>query len=171
MTLSEVAIKRPVLAMVFSIGIVLFGAVGFIALGVREYPSIDPPVVTVTTSYTGANSEIIESQITEPLEESVNSVAGIKSISSISSDGRSTITIEFETGMDLDNAANDVRDKVSQTLRILPPDADPPVVMKADADAQTIFSVTVQSDRRNLLELTEIGNNLLKKHQVRKYCF
>jgi hydrophobe/amphiphile efflux-1 (HAE1) family protein len=163
MTLSELSIKRPVLATVFAIVIVLFGVVGLASLGVREYPSVDPPVVTVTTNYTGANSEIIESQITEPLEESINSVAGVKTLSSISTDGRSTITIEFDTDIDLDNAANDTRDKVSQAVRLLPPDADPPIVNKADADAQTILSITVQSEKRSLLELSEIGNNLFKE--------
>ncbi|MBN2172898.1 MAG: efflux RND transporter permease subunit [Bacteroidales bacterium] len=163
MTLSELSIKRPVLATVFAIVIVLFGIVGFMSLGVREYPSVDPPVVTVTTNYSGANAAIIESQITEPLEESINSVAGIKSLSSISTDGRSTVTIEFNPGMDLDDAANDVRDKVSQAIRNLPPDSDPPVVSKADADAQTILSITVQSDKRDLLELSQIGNDMFKE--------
>ncbi len=160
MTLSDISIKRPVLATVLSIVIVLFGVVGFVTLGVREYPSVDPPIITVSTNYSGANAEIIESQITEPLEEAINSVPGIINISSTSSDGRSTITIEFEVGMDLDNAANDVRDKVSQAVRSIPPDTDPPVVSKADADAQTIFSFTLQSDKRDLLSLSEIGNNL-----------
>jgi multidrug efflux pump len=163
MTLSELSIKRPVLATVFAITIVLFGFVGMYSLGVREYPSVDPPVVTVSTSYTGANAGIIESQITEPLEEAINSVAGIKSLRSTSSDGRSSVTIEFETDVDIEDAANDVRDKVSQAVRSLPPDANPPVVSKADADAQTIFSLTVQSDKRTLLELTELGNNVFKE--------
>ncbi|MCB0853954.1 MAG: efflux RND transporter permease subunit, partial [Bacteroidetes bacterium] len=112
MTLSSVSIQRPVLAMVFSIVIILFGGIGFSYLGVREYPSVDPPVVTVTTNYTGASAEIIESQITEPLEEEINSVNGINTMSSISADGRSTIKVEFDLGIDMDNAANDVRDKV-----------------------------------------------------------
>lgn len=163
MTLSDLSIKRPVMATVFAIAIVLFGVVGFLSLGVREYPSVDPPVVTVSTSYPGANAEIIESQITEPLEESINSVAGIKTLSSVSSDGRSSITIEFDTGMDLDNAANDVRDKVFGAVSKLPPDAEPPVVSKADADAQTILSITVQSNKRSLLELSELGNNIFKE--------
>ena len=163
MTLSDISIKRPVLATVFAIVIVLFGVVGFLGLGVREYPSVDPAVVTVRTDYTGANASIIESQITEPLEEAINAVAGVKTISSISTDGRSTITVEFQPEIDLDNAANDVRDKVSQAIRNLPPDADPPVVQKADADAQYILSITVQSNKRTLLELTEIGNNIFKE--------
>lgn len=163
MTLSDISIQRPVLATVFAIVIVLFGIVAFLSLGVREYPSVDPAVVTVRTDYTGANADIIESQITEPIEEAVNSVDGVKTISSISTDGRSTITIEFNSGINLDNAANDVRDKVSQSIRNLPPDADPPVVQKADADAQFILSITVQSNKRSLLELSEIGNNIFKE--------
>ncbi|MFP4060986.1 MAG: efflux RND transporter permease subunit [Bacteroidales bacterium] len=160
MTLSDLSIKRPVLATVFSIAIVIFGIVAFFSLGVREYPSVDPPVISVRTDYTGANAEIIETQITEPLEEEINQVAGIKMLSSISSNGRSSIRVEFELGMDIDDAANDVRDKVAQALRSLPPDADPPVVTKADADAQTILAITLSSNKRSLLELTEIADNL-----------
>ena len=163
MTLSEISIKRPVLAWVFAIVIVLLGVLGNIYLGVREYPSVDPPVVTVQTNYPGANAEIIESQITEPLEEQINSIDGIKTISSNSTDGRSTITIEFYSEIDLNNAANDVRDKVSSAIRNLPPDADPPVVNKADANAETILSITVQSEKRGLLELSQIGNNIFKE--------
>lgn len=160
MTLSDISIKRPVLTTVFAIAIVIFGFVSFSSLGVREYPSVDPPVITVRTDYPGANPQIIESQITEPLEQQVNRVDGIKNISSISSTGRSTIRVEFELGMDLDNAANDVRDRVSQAVRSLPPDADPPIVSKADADAQTILAITLQSQQRNLLELTDIAQNV-----------
>ncbi len=160
MTLSDLSIKRPVLASVFAIAIVVFGAVAFFTLGVREYPSVDPPVVSVRTNYTGANAEIIETQITEPLEEEINQVEGIKTMSSISSNGRSTIRVEFKLGMDLDDAANDVRDKVSQAVRSLPPDADPPIVSKADADAQTILAITMSSDKRSLLELTDIADNI-----------
>lgn len=163
MTLSELSIKRPVLATVFAIVTILLGSVGYLSLGVREYPSVDPPVVTVQTSYTGANAEIIESQITEPLEEQVNSVEGIKTISSISTDGRSTIKVEFLPNVDLNDAANDVRDKVSKAIKSLPPDADPPTVNKADADAETILSITVQSKKRGLLELSQIGNNIFKE--------
>lgn len=160
MTLSDLSIRRPVLATVFSVFILIFGLVGFLSLGVREYPSVDPPVVTVTTNYTGANAEIILTQITEPLEEEINTVEGIKTISSISTDGRSTITAEFELGIDLDNAANDVRAKVSQALNNIPPDADPPVVAKSDADAQTILAITLKSNRRTLLEMTRMAEDL-----------
>ncbi|WP_020530312.1 efflux RND transporter permease subunit [Flexithrix dorotheae] len=163
MSLSDISIKRPVLATVFAIIIVLLGAVGYISLGVREYPSVDPPIVTVQTNYVGANAEIIESQITEPLEEQINSIDGVKILSSNSTDGRSTITVEFLPQIDLNNAANDVRDKVAKAIKNLPPDADPPTVSKADANAETILSITVQSDKRGLLELSQIGNNIFKE--------
>ena len=163
MNLSSLSIQRPVLATVFAIVILIFGAIGFNELGVREYPSVDPPIVTVTTNYTGSSADIIESQITEPLEEEINSVNGIKTMSSISADGRSTIKIEFDLGMNMDNAANDIRDKVSQAIRNLPPDSDPPIVQKSDADSQTIFALTVQSEKRSLLELSDIGLNIFKE--------
>lgn len=163
MNISSVSINRPVLASVVSIVIVLFGVIGFTYLGVREYPSVDPPVVTVSTSYVGANSAVIEAQITEPLEAQINGIDGIKNITSSSSDGRSNITVEFELGVDMDNAANDVRDRVSRAIRNLPPDADPPIISKADANAETILTVTVQSTKRDLLELSDIANNVIKE--------
>lgn len=163
MNISSVSIQRPVLATVLSIIIVIFGAIGFSFLGIREFPSVDPPIVTVTTNYTGANADIIESQITEPLEESINGISGIRSLTSISSDGRSSITVEFNLGIDMADAANDVRDRVSRAVRNLPLDADPPVVVKSDADASPILSVTLQSDKRGLLELSEYGNNIFKE--------
>lgn len=163
MRLSEISIKRPVLATVMSIVIVLFGIIGFFYLGVRDYPSVDPPVITVSTTYTGANSDVIISQITEPLEESINGIDGVKAITSTSSDGRSTITVEFDLEVDLETAANDVRDRVSRAQRNLPPDANPPIVSKSDATAQPILSLTVQSEQRSLLELSEIGNNVFKE--------
>ncbi len=163
MNLSSLSIQRPVLAMVFAIVILIFGFIGFNYLGIREYPSVDPPIVTVTTNYTGSSADIIESQITEPLEEEINSVEGIKTMNSISADGRSTIKVEFDLGTNMDNAANDIRDKVSQAVRNLPPDADPPIVQKSDADSQTIFAITVQSEKRNLLQLSDIGLNMFKE--------
>ncbi len=159
MTLSDISIKRPVLATVLSLVIVILGVTAFFSLGVREYPSVDPAVITVQTNYTGGNAEIIETQITEPLEEEINKVPGIKSISSSSSNGRSNIRVEFNLGINLDNAANDVRDKVSRAMGSLPPDVDPPIVSKADADAQTIFAATLSSNKRSLLELTDIADN------------
>src|SRR3990172_4403754 len=134
MSLSAVSIRRPVLATVFSLVILLFGLFGFFRLGVREYPNVDPAIINVNTGYAGANADVIETQITEPLEEAISSVPGIRTITSSSREGRSSITVEFDLEVDLETAANDIRDKVSGAVRNLPPDADPPVVAKADAD-------------------------------------
>jgi multidrug efflux pump len=163
MNFSANFINRPVLATVVSILIVLFGIIGYTFLGVREYPSVDPPVVTVATVYTGANAEVIESQITEPLEESINGIAGIRTLSSQSRDGSSNINVEFEIGTDMEAAANDVRDRVSRAIRNLPPDIDPPRIAKQDADANPIYILNLQSNKRNLLELSEIANNFFKE--------
>jgi multidrug efflux pump len=168
MTISELSLKRPVLAIVMNIMIVLFGIIGFRYLGVRDYPAIDPPNISVRTSYPGANADIIESQITEPLEKAINGIAGVKNITSSSSQGSSNINVEFELGYNLEEAANDVRDKVSQTVRSLPADLDaPPVVTKADASSDPILSMTVQSENRNPLQVTEYAtNNLLERIQT-----
>jgi multidrug efflux pump len=163
MNLPSICINRPVFSIVLSLLIVLFGVIGYTYLGVREYPNVDPPIVTVSTSYTGANADVIESQITEPLEESINGIAGIRSLTSSSSDGRSRITVEFELGVDMEAAANDVRDRVSRAARDLPPDVDPPRVSKADADASPIVFMTVSSDRRSLLELSALATDVLKE--------
>ena len=162
MNISELSLRRPVLAFVMNIILLLFGAIGFTFLGIRDYPAIDPPNVSVRTSYSGANADIIESQITEPIEKSVNGIPGVKNITSSSSVGNSNINIEFELGVDLETATNDVRDKVSQAIRSLPQDLpSPPVVEKADANSDFIISMTVQSHTRNGLELTEFANNTL----------
>ena len=163
MSLSSLSIRRPVLAIVMSIAIVVFGIIGYTFLGVREYPSVDPPIITVSTTYTGANADVIESQITEPLEESINGIAGIRSLTSVSRDGRSTITVEFNIDVDLEAAANDVRDRVSRSIRNLPPDVENPIVSKADADASPIVFLNVQSNTRNLLQLSELANNVFKE--------
>ncbi len=162
MNISELSLRRNVLAIVMSIVIVVFGVIGFKFLGIRDYPAIDPPNVNVRTSYAGANPEIIESQITEPLEKSINGIAGIKNITSSSSLGSSSINVEFNLGVDLEAAANDVRDKVSQASRSLPSDLlSPPVVSKADANADAIISMTVQSSTKNPLQLTDYAENVL----------
>jgi len=162
MSLPALSLRRPVLAIVMNVIIVLFGAIGFKYLGVREYPSIDPPVITVRTNYTGANADVIESQVTEPLEKAINGVEGIRSISSSSNQGSSIITVEFNIGSNLEAAANDVRDKVSQTVRQLPQDIDaPPVVTKADANSDAIISMTVQSNTRNQLQVSDYASNVL----------
>lgn len=162
-SLSSISVDRPVLAIVMSLVIIIFGVIGFTFLGVREYPSVDPPIITVATNYTGANAEVIESQITEPLEESINGIAGIKSLTSVSRDGRSTITVEFGLDVDLEAAANDVRDRVSRAIRNLPTDTDPPVVTKADADSQPIVFLNVRSEKRSLLEVSALADNIFKE--------
>ena len=162
MNISELSLRRPVLATVLNIIIVLFGIIGFTFLGIRDYPAIDPPNINVRTTYPGANADIVESQITEPLEKAINGIAGIKNITSLSSQGTSNINVEFDLNIDLEAAANDVRDKVSQALRSLPQDLDaPPVVSKADASSDAIISMTVQSNTRNQLQVTEYANNVL----------
>nr|MDQ3395630.1 efflux RND transporter permease subunit [Bacteroidota bacterium] len=161
--LSSLSINRPVLAIVMSLVIIIFGIIGFQFIGVREYPSVDPPIISVTTNYVGANAEVIESQITEPLEESINGIAGIKKLTSVSREGRSTITVEFEIGENLEAAANDVRDRVSRAINNLPQDADQPAVTKADADSNPIVFLNLRSDKRNLLELTDIAENIFKE--------
>lgn len=162
MNLPSLSINRPVLAIVMSLLIVLFGLIGFSFLGVREYPSIDPPVITVRTGYAGANAEVVESQITEPLEKAINGIAGIRTISSASNLGSSVITVEFDLETALEAAANDVRDKVAQAVRNLPQDIDgAPVVTKSDANSESIISLTVQSDTRNVLALSDYAENVI----------
>lgn len=162
MSLSTTSIKRPVLTIVLNLVIVLFGIIGYTFLGVREFPSIDPAQVSIRTNYSGANADIIESQITEPIEKALNSIEGIRNITSSSVQGSSNITVEFNLDKDLEAAANDVRDKVSQAVRSLPQDIDsPPVVSKADADSRAIISMTVQSDSRNSLELSDYAENVI----------
>ncbi len=163
MSLSSLSIERPVLITVVAIVIVLFGFVGLTFLGVREFPSVDPAVISVSTSYPGANSDVIETQITEPLEQSINGIPGIRTITSVSRQGNSRITVEFELSVDLETAANDVRDKVSQAMRFLPRDCDPPIVTKADADASPIIMLTIESDKRSLLELSEYADLTFKE--------
>ncbi len=164
MTISDIALNRPVGAVVLSLIIVLLGVVGFTFLGVRLYPAIDPPVITVQASYTGANAEIIESQITEPLEKSINGIEGVKSISSQSAIGSSSITVEFNLGADLEKAANDVRDKVSQAMRTLPQDIDaPPTVTKADANGDPIIMLIAESSNMNDIELSDYAENVLQE--------
>ena len=165
MNISELSIRRPVLASVLTIIILLFGLIGYSYLGVREFPSVDNPIISVSCSYPGANADVIENQITEPLEQNINGIPGIRSLSSVSSQGQSRITVEFELSVDLETAANDVRDKVSRAQRYLPRDCDPPTVTKADADASPILMVTIQSDKRSLLELSEIAD-LTAKEQL-----
>ena len=163
MNISELSIRRPVLSTVMTLIILLFGFIGYSSLGVREYPSVDNPIISVSCSYPGANADVIENQITEPLEQNINGIPGIRSLSSVSSQGSSRITVEFELSVDLETAANDVRDKVSRAQRYLPRDCDPPTVSKADADATPILMVAIGSDQRSLLEISEIADLTVKE--------
>ena len=163
MNISELSIRRPVLSTVLTLIILLFGFIGYNSLGVREYPSVDNPIISVSCSYPGANADVIENQITEPLEQNINGIPGIRSLSSVSSQGSSRITVEFELSVDLETAANDVRDKVSRAQRYLPRDCDPPTVSKADADATPILMVAIGSDQRSLLEISEIADLTVKE--------
>ncbi|MCD7816777.1 MAG: efflux RND transporter permease subunit, partial [Bacteroides sp.] len=163
MNISELSIRRPVLATVLTVIILLFGMIGYTTLGVREYPSVDNPIISVTCSYSGANADVIENQITEPLEQNINGIPGIRSLSSVNQQGQCRITVEFELSVDLETAANDVRDKVSRAQRYLPRDCDPPTVSKADADASPILMVAIQSNSRSLLELSEIADLTVKE--------
>jgi len=163
MSLSEICIRRPVLATVMSMVIVLFGISGFLFLGVREYPAVDPPIVTVRTSYQGANPQVIATQITEPLEQVINGIAGIRTLASESIEERSTITVEFTLDTDLDAAANDVRDRVARAARALPVDSDPPIVEKADADSRPILFLSLQSETRDILEVSDIADRLVRE--------
>lgn len=161
MSLSDVSIKRPVFAMVMSIILVIFGIVGFSYLQIREYPSIDPPIVTVSTNFPGANSDVIETQITEVLEQSINGIEGIRTLTSTSREGNSNITVEFNLERNLEDATNDVRDRVSRSIRNLPPNIDAPTVEKADADASPIILLTVYSETRNILEVSQFASNVI----------
>ena len=163
MNISELSIRRPVLATVMTLLILIFGFIGYFSLGVREYPSVDNPIISVSCAYPGANADVIESQITEPLEQNINGIPGIRSLTSVSQQGSCRITVEFELSVDLETAANDVRDKVSRAQRWLPRDCDPPTVSKSDADAMPILMIAIQSDKRSLLELSEIADLTVKE--------
>jgi multidrug efflux pump len=163
MSLASTSINRPVLTTVFAIIILLFGLVGVTFLGVREFPSVDPAIISVSTSYPGANSDVIMTQITEPLEQSINGIPGVRSLTSVSRQGGSDITVEFQLSVDMETAANDVRDKVSQAMRFLPRDCDPPIVTKADADASPIIFITIESQKRSLLELSDVAELTFKE--------
>lgn len=161
--ISEISIRRPVLSTVMMLVVILFGVIGYTFLGVREYPSVDQPIISVSASYPGANAEVIMNQITEPLEQNINGIPGIRSLSSTSSQGQSRITVEFELSVDMETAANDVRDKVSRAQRNLPRDCDPPTISKADADATPIMQIAVRSANRSLMELSEIAELTVKE--------
>jgi multidrug efflux pump len=163
MSLSEISIRRPVLAIVMSMVLVLFGLTGFYFLGVREYPAVDPPVVTISTSYPGANTEVIASQITEPLEQIINGISGIRTITSESRQESSSITVEFDLGTDINAAANDVRDRVARTARNLPADSNSPVVTKADANSSPILFLSLTSDTLSILEVSNVADRIVRE--------
>ncbi|HWA28878.1 MAG TPA: efflux RND transporter permease subunit [Lacunisphaera sp.] len=166
MRLHELCIRRPVFTIVLSLVVTLLGLIGLRLIGVREYPAIDSPVISINANYSGANSEAIEAQITEPIEEAVNTVAGVKSLTSTSRDGASRIRVEFELGVDLDAAANDVRDQVGRAVRLLPRDVDPPFISKADADGGTVLTFALRSDGRDLMSLTDVADRVKEQLQT-----
>lgn len=161
MWISDTAIKRPVFAVVISLLIVVFGLLSFDRLALREYPDIDSPVVSISTHYPGASAEVVETKITQIIEDRIAGIEGIRAITSSSRDGVSRINIEFELSREIDNAANDVRDRVSRVLNILPAEADPPEVQKSDADESVIIWIHVVSDRYDRLYLTDYAERYL----------
>jgi multidrug efflux pump len=163
MQLSEVSISKPVLTIVMTITVIIFGIVGYRYLGVREFPEMDPPIVTVTTVYTGANAEIIRAQITDPLEEAINGIEGIRTITSVSTEQSSLITVEFNLNVDMEAGANDVRDRVSKSLRLLPKDIDPPIVEKQSANTTPIILVVIRSGTENIMAVNDVAENLVKE--------
>src|SRR6185312_5764596 len=164
MNISEFSLRRPVFATVMNLAIILFGIIGLTFLAVRDYPAIDPPIISVRTSYTGANADIMENQVTEPIEKQINGIPGIRTITSTSSLGSSNISVEFNLGVDLEAAASDVRDKVSQAARSLPQDIDaPPVISKSDANSDFILILAVQSRTKSLMELSDYAENVLQQ--------
>jgi multidrug efflux pump len=162
MSLSDISISRPVLTVVMAIAVLIFGVVGYRYLGVREYPEMDPPIVTVTTTYTGANAEIIRAQITDPLEEAINGIEGIRSITSVSTEQSSLITVEFNLNVNMESGTNDVRDRVSKTIKLLPKDIDPPIVEKQSANTNPIILVALRSNTLNVMEVNDVAENLVK---------
>ncbi len=167
MKLSDFSIKRPVFATVMSLAIVLFGVISFTRLPVREYPDIDPPIISVTTLYRGASPSVVETEITNVLEEQFATLSGVKTLSSSSREQGSVITIEFELSRDVDEAANDVRDRVSRIRGQLPREVDDPIIAKVDADAQAIVWLALSSDRHDGLELSDIADRILKERLQR----
>src|SRR3954466_5106401 len=166
MTLAELSIRRPVLTIVISLFIMLMGSISLTKLPVREYPAIDPPTVSITTSYPGAAAEVVQTQITERIEEAVNTVAGIDTLSSVSREGASVITAEFKMGVDLDVAASDIRDQLSRAARFLPADINPPILNKADADSNPIFGIALSSQTKSQLELGAYADSLRERLQT-----
>ena len=163
MSLAELSIRRPVLTLVISLLITLAGGLSLARMGVREYPAVDPPTITIVTSYPGASSEVVQAQITEPIEEAVNAVSGIRNLTSTSREGVSQITVEFTLDTDLDTAASDVRDQLSRAARNLPPDSNPPILNKANADSSPLLGIAIRSELRSQLELSGFADTLRER--------
>lgn len=161
MLLSDLSVKRPVFASVISLLLIVFGIVAFIRLPLREYPDIDPPVVSIETLYPGASASVVETRITKLIEDRISGVEGIRTVESSSIDGRSNISITFEFDRDVDAAANDIRDRVSGILDDLPAEADPPEIQKADADADVIMWLNLAGDNMSVMELTDYARRYL----------
>ncbi|AFV84215.1 efflux RND transporter permease subunit [Alteromonas mediterranea] len=161
MLLSDVSVKRPVFATVINLLLIIFGVVAFSMLSLREYPDIDPPIVSVSTTYTGASANIVETRITQLLEDRISGIEGIKNVTSTSRNGRSDITIEFKLSRDIDAAANDVRERVSRALNNLPDQADPPEVSKANSDESAVVWYNLRSTNLNTMELTDYAERVL----------
>ena len=162
MILSDISIRRPVLATVANVLIVLLGLIAWDRLTIREYPNIDDPVVTITTNYPGANAEIIESQVTTPLEDGISGIEGIDYVSSISRAEQSQISVRFSSERDPDDAANDVRDRVARARSFLPREVDDPIVAKIESDASPIIFMAINSDRHNEMELSDYADRIVK---------
>ena len=162
MLLSDVSIRRPVLATMLSLGLVLFGVIGYLNLPVRDYPDIDPPIISITTILPGADPQVVESAITDVLEEELSTVAGLRTLTSSSAEQVSNITLEFNLDRNVDVAAQDVRDKVSRVRGRLPRDIEEPVIAKQEADAQPFFWLALSSPNYDLLQLTDIADRQVK---------
>ncbi|MBA3344489.1 MAG: efflux RND transporter permease subunit, partial [Gemmatimonadales bacterium] len=162
MMLSDMSIRRPVLASMVSLALVLFGAIGYTQLAVREFPDVDPPIVSVATALPGANPQVVESAVTDILEEELSTVEGLRTLTSASQEGFSNITLEFNLDRDIEAAAQDTRDKVARIRERLPEDVEEPVVAKEDADAQPFFWLALSGENYDLLQLSDVGDRLVK---------
>ena len=161
MILSDLAVKRPVLSTVLNLVIVVLGIVGAARLGVRELPDTDPPTVSINTDYPGAAASIVETRVTQVLEDSISGIEGVKSVSSGTRDGRSDITIEFDLDRDIDNAANDVRDAVARVVDRLPEETDPPEIVKANSQGESVYWMGLASEIRDTTELTDYAERYI----------
>src|ERR671924_1078382 len=162
MKISDLSIRRPVLASMLSLALVLFGAIGYTELSVREFPDVDPPIVSVSTALPGANPQVVESAVTDILEEELSTVQGLRTLTSSSAEQFSNITLEFTLDRPVEDAAQDVRDKVSRVRGRLPDDIQEPVISKQEADAQPFFWLALSSDNYDLMQLSDVADRLVK---------